>query len=188
MPPNFKIRDDQGRWLAPSQLTSKMIRVILKGQDFMLPKIIHLDDECKVTYFKKISCIQNVANKTKMLRLLHGDVFTAERLKRFNMSDSDKCRRCFAKETITHLLVDCPYSLEVYNKAGVQHIDLDRALGITLSAHELEVWSELIINIVFKMQIMPPQTLVRTTVEKFANGLAYKKKVKQHAMRMLRYV
>jgi len=60
-----------------------------------------------------------------MLRLLYGDAYTDERLKRFGMADSDRCRRCFDKETVHHLLMECPYSCEVYKILGIQHTDIN---------------------------------------------------------------
>jgi len=48
-------------------------------------------------------------------RLLHGDVYFAERLYRFGLSESDRCKRCFEKETIMHLCVDCPYTRSIFS-------------------------------------------------------------------------
>ncbi len=181
--------DKQGRWLQVTQLNSKTIREILyNSNNIAQPKITTLDENIKITYLKNIGRLRNVANKTKMLRLLHGDVYTAERRVLFNMSDSDRCRRCFEQETITHLLTDCPYTIEVFTILRIQNVDVNTALGTTLGPYMLEIWSDIIISLVFRLQIMPPDILVRATLDKYAKGLSNKPKIKQNAERMLRYL
>jgi len=187
--PNNRLMDKQGRWLQVTQLNSKTIREILyNSNNIAQPKITTLDENIKITYLKNIGRLRNVANKTKMLRLLHGDVYTAERRVLFNMSDSDRCRRCSEQETITHLLTDCPYTIEVFTILRIQNVDVNTALGTTLGPYMLEIWSDIIISLVFRLQIMPPDILVRATLDKYAKGLSNKPKIKQHAERMLRYL
>jgi hypothetical protein len=130
--------------------------------------------------------MQNVQNKTKFLRLLHGDVYTAERLKRFKMADSDICRRCFEPETLTHLLLECPYSIETYNKAGLRQVTIESVLGSGLGQNAFEIWSELLLSIVFKLHVMPPEILVQSTWRNFANGMNFKPNIQKLAERMLR--
>ena len=45
---------------------------------------------------------------------MHGDIYCGTRLLRFGMTDTDKCQRCGAPETITHLLHDCSYVKKIW--------------------------------------------------------------------------
>jgi exonuclease III len=186
VPINYGLRDKAGTWFQPKQLTSKTIREILYTHNLVEPKILVLDEGTKLTYFKKISCLQNVQNKTKMLRLLHGDVYTAERLKRFKMADSDTCRRCFEKETLKHLLLECPYSIATFRQAGLNEVSIESVLGTALGQNALEIWSEIILSVVFRLHVMPPNILVTSTLKNFANGINFKPNIKKTAERMLR--
>jgi hypothetical protein len=95
-------------------LSSKKIREALFVRDYANPKIILLENGEKSSFFSCLSKITNTKNKSRMLRLLYGDVYCAERLVRFGLSDSDRCRRCFEKETIMHLLTECSYTKRIY--------------------------------------------------------------------------
>jgi exonuclease III len=183
--PSYKLRDKNGTWLAARGLTSQKIRDILSEPNLIVtPKIMLLEEDVQLMYYSKLARLLNIANRTKILRLLQGDVYTAERMKRFNMSDTDRCRRCFAKETIIHLLTECPYTVEVLNKLNIPNTDISEIIGVSLNLHELEIRSDLVISLVFRMQTMPPDVLIQTTIDKYARGLAVKPRIKQCAERM----
>jgi hypothetical protein len=113
-------------------------------------------------------------NKCKMLRLIHGDVYCAERLFRFVMSDNDKCRRCFQTETIEHLLIECPYTCEVYSLLGITDYEINNLIGVNRNKPALEIRCDILGYLIFRQHTLPPEILVRTTLEKFANNLAIK--------------
>jgi hypothetical protein len=186
---NNKLRNKLGQWYEVEQLTSSAIRNLLfEPKTLPKPKIVELDNDVGAAYFYKLNKLTSIPNKSKMLRLLYGDVYTAERLKHFGMSETDRCRRCFEKETITHLLTDCPYSLDVYSKLGLRDLTIEGIIGTSLSQQSLEIRSEIIIGLVFRLQTMPPEVLIKSTLDKFAKGLARKHKVKQQAEVMLRFI
>jgi hypothetical protein len=128
-------------------------------------------EEVKYPYFKKLSKIVNVKNKSRMLRLLYGDVYCAERTFKFGLSEHDKCKRCFETETIIHLLRDCPYTREVYSLVGVDVLDISNILGVDLKRGELEIRADLLGSLVFGQKTLPPEVLVSITLDKFARGL-----------------
>ncbi len=184
--PVAKLRNKAGQWLTVNHLTSKVIRETLFEKLILIqPKITIMDDHTKAAYYNNLSKLINMPNKTKMLRLLQGDVYTAERLKRFGMSNSDICRRCFGKETIYHLLLECPYSIEIYNKLGLTDRSINEILGIGLNRYALEIRSEILVSLLFRLQTMPTDVLLKTTLEKFANGIANKHCITKLAKRML---
>ncbi len=66
----------------------------------------------------------------------------AQDLKSFKMSDIDKCIRCFEKETIKHLLVECPYTKEIWNLLGLNSNDTKNAIGTQLTKGALEIHAD----------------------------------------------
>ncbi len=99
------------RWLRCSAITSKQIRLLIREAELITnTKITALTPDEAASLYKNINRLSSTQNKTKMLRLIHGDVYCGVRLKKFKMTDIDTCIRCFEKETIKHLLVECPYT------------------------------------------------------------------------------
>jgi hypothetical protein len=113
--------------------SSKLLREAIFPKNISFPKIILLDNYDHRRYFANINKIVSVRNKTGLLRLLYGDVYTAERRVRFGLSESDRCRRCFDKETILHLLMDCPYSKTVLKLMKIESDNIEDILGINLN-------------------------------------------------------
>jgi len=142
-----------------------------------------LSDEEKAPYFKKLSKITNIANKSKMLRLLYGDVYCVERRYRFGLTESNLCRRCFEIESIHHLLMQYPYTCTVYSLLGINNRDINEIVGLYLSPGELEIRADILCYLLFRQHTMPPQTLVQITMEKYANGLTNRNGVTNIAAR-----
>jgi hypothetical protein len=139
------------------------------------------------TIYSKISKLRNVQNKTKLLRLLHGDVYCGARLFRFGMSDSDRCTRCISEETIAHLLYECPYTKDVWGKLGINPITASDIITTTMSRHELEIKAELINQLVFRKKILPPEVLVQVVIDSFKKGLSKSKGMQEHAESLIRH-
>ncbi len=158
--------DSQGRWVNEQMLTSKLIRNILFDRKLASPKITLIEDAAKVGYYKKLSKIINIQNKSRMLRLLYGDVYCGERLVRFGMSQNDRCRCCFQKETIYHLLAECSYTCAVYELLGINNRDINEILGVTIKTSAMELRSDILGFLVFRQTLMPPEVLVQTTLER----------------------
>jgi hypothetical protein len=183
---NIKIRDKSGAWLTATQMTSKKIREIFFLNDAIaLPKITVMSNELIIPYYYKISKLLNVPNKSKMLRLLHGDVYTADRMVRFGMAETDMCRRCFSQETIMHLLTECPYSLEVYSLLGIEDYNCNEILGAKLGRAALEIRCDIVTYLLFRLHILPTDVLVHTTLEKYSKNLTKNVKITQIAEKML---
>jgi hypothetical protein len=108
--------------------------------------------------------------------MLHGDVYCGSRLYRFGLSNTDRCIRCFDCETIRHLLLECPYTIEVWSRLGMAPNDVSDILKNSVTIGELEILAELISALVFRKQVLPPEVLIRTTIYKFRNGLSKQSK------------
>jgi hypothetical protein len=48
-------------------------------------------------------------------RLIHKDFFTYSRMKRYKMTESDRCPRCNNVETINHLLWECAHARNIWD-------------------------------------------------------------------------
>ncbi len=180
-----KIRDNFGRWAESQTLTTRNLRDILFSKDISHPKIILFSNEEHKSYFGKIKKLVSVKNKSGLLRLLYGDVYSADRLVRFGLAESDRCRRCFDKETIMHVLMDCPYTKAVLSTLRINQQEVSEILGLNLSKAEFEIRSDIINYLVFRQHIIPPEILVKTTLEKFANGLTSRGGIEKAAKRLL---
>jgi hypothetical protein len=137
------------------------------------------------TFYKNINKLRSTQNKTKMLRLIHGDVYCGTRLKKYKLSEHDTCIRCFEKETIKHLLIECPYTQEIWSTLGVDYTQTNSVIGAGMTREELEIRADLLSSIVFKKGILPPNILIELTYLKYSKGLCKNTKVKDLAIEKL---
>ncbi len=114
-----------------------------------------------------------------------GDVYCGTRLYAFGLADSDRCIRCFEAETISHLLYECPYSKEVWGRLGLLPRSTAEIVNGQLSRAEFEIRAEIISNLVFRKKVLPPEILIRSVINSFANGLSQGKGVQDHAKMLI---
>ena len=84
----------------------------------------------------KLRKLTSTRHKNVLLRAMHGDVFSNERLYRFGLRDSPACANCQEQlETVQHRLVECPKAREAWQKLE----DIKTRLGLsTLSDLTIE--------------------------------------------------
>jgi hypothetical protein len=167
------------------QLSSKNIRHILGPKNYLNnTKMLNTTVDKAISIYKKISSIRSIQSRNKVLRLVHGDVYCGARLKKFHLSDNDRCIRCFNEETTIHLLLECPYTKEVWIKLGINPTSLCDILdGADMATTEL--LSYLLSEIVFRKKILPTDILIRTMLTSFSNGLCRSSKVIDKAKAIL---
>jgi hypothetical protein len=101
---------------------------------------------------------------------------------------NDLCVRCFAPETIKHLLIECPYSAQVWHTVGVVPNGPQDILDCHLNQAEMEIRADIISALVFPKQLLQPSVLVQTILAKFSKGLGRLGTVTQLAqMKTVRY-
>ena len=104
-----------------STLTSKEIRLAQSSKtpilDFKLG--IKLTSSESVNWGTRIKKLTSTRHKNSLLRALHGEVYTGERLLRFGLRDSDRCPRCDESESLQHKLMTCAYTERIWDKANV---------------------------------------------------------------------
>jgi hypothetical protein len=160
-------------WARVELLTSKQIRETIKKEKCILTtKMMMLTAHSAASLYGKIAKLKNIQNKTKILRLLHGDVYCGSRAYRFGITESDRCIRCFEEETITHLLYECPYTSEVWGRLGVFPNRISDLLHSGVTQCELEVKAELISALVFRKKVLPPEVLISSVMSSYKNGLS----------------
>jgi hypothetical protein len=166
-------------------LTSKQIRLVTNPTRHLnRTKLLDVTEEQAVTFYHKIKLISSVQNRTKMLRLIHGDVYCGSRLKKFKLTDNDRCIRCFEEETILHLLIMCPYTKQVWNTLGKNPTCLRDILN-ELSLPELEITAELLSELVFRKKVLPPHILLKNIYKAFADGVCWRRSVTRLATNMV---
>ena len=63
-----------------------------------------------------VSKITSTRHKDTLLRLMHGELYTKERLYRFNLTDTPNCPRCGDTETLEHKFITCDYVKEIWRR------------------------------------------------------------------------
>ncbi len=135
--------------------------------------------------YKKILKINSVSLRTKILRLIHGDVYCGTRLVKFGMSEFDTCIRCFMPETIDHLLRHCPYSSEIWSKIGVSNETIPNILDISISDVEFEIRCALIEILVFRKLTTSPDRAIEIIMNRYAKGQSNKTRTVEYATRRI---
>jgi hypothetical protein len=184
MPINLHIYNSTFRkWENVATKKSSSIRRLLY-EETVLPqtKMLEFENtEVALSLFKKIKGIKSMPLKTKMLRLIHGDIYCGTRLVRFHLSEMDTCIRCFAQETREHLITQCPYTKQIWQKYGIDNPTLKNILNVNINAAEFEIRSSLLETIVFRKQHIPPEILIDITINRYASGLVKNKRITEYA-------
>ena len=77
---------------------------------------INLTTTDSLSLSAQISKITNVRHKDMLLRLMHGEPYSKEKLNRYGLVDSPNCSRCLELETLTHKSRDCSYAKAIWDK------------------------------------------------------------------------
>jgi len=160
-----------------SSLTSKAIR---QGRELSDPECVLkvgaiMTPTESMNYFKTLKSITSVKQKSLILKILHGDIYTKERQFRFKLVNDPRCDLCNETDTLEHRLTTCTaYSALVERTLGLTkslsklsgfrqtqdelvqllgtHIDIDR---VTLTLH-----AEVLSHIVYQKPRVPVDRLL----------------------------
>jgi hypothetical protein len=169
-------------WKRLSVTTSSQIRTVINPETMITTtKLLHLDaDDAKKLFFK-LHKISSMLSRCRLLRLIHGDVFCGSRTLRTGLTSTDRCIRCFDEETILHLLLRCPYSKRVWDLIGIHCERPEEIVDPDIGIAELELRADIINELVFRKRHLPPDILIETIFNKFANGLSKNKAITKYA-------
>jgi hypothetical protein len=68
--------------------------------------------------------------------------------------------------------MECPYTVNVLTMLGIHYLTPNDILGIFLNRWALEIISDILSHLISRHQVLPPEVLVRTTLQKYAKGVA----------------
>jgi len=117
-----------------AKITSKIIRDSGKASNHIIPKMLPQLDVTNLSIIgSRINRLTNTKNKGILLRVMHGDIYSGTRLKKFGMTESDTCPRCGESEDINHQIMNCPYTKIIWEIVsfitGIPHSNLSNILG-----------------------------------------------------------
>jgi len=102
------------------EITTKELQTLLK---IAMNRVEAADFQNRLGFAYQTSNIlqfRNNCSNAKLrniyFRLIHKDFFTHVRMKKFKMTDSDKCPRCGQTETTEHLLWECIHSQAIWSE------------------------------------------------------------------------
>lgn len=106
----------RGKWVDLSKLTSKEIR---QARSEELPMCVFkcgllMNPGEALSLFKALNSLTSTVHKNSILRYIHGDIYSKERLYRFGMADNPNCESCGAVEDINHKILECGYSKGIW--------------------------------------------------------------------------
>ena len=169
------------RWVQLQKLTAKELRQSLNEEN---PLLVYkcgliLDPGEGLLWLRNLNSVKSTGHKNAILRFIHGDIYSQERLFRFNMSDSPNCETCGELETINHKIVECNFAAGLWqalaNLVGltVNEIDANFAAG----AHEgcsktlMTIHGELISILIRKLRLthLTPDVYLRSIITRLIN-------------------
>jgi hypothetical protein len=183
---NHMLYDSVGyRWVNTAMLTSRQIRnICYKNELIVNTKAGQFGPAEAAALYNKVCKVSSIPLRTKILRLIHGDVFCGTRLVRSGLSDIDTCTRCFETETINHLLLQCPFTQAVWGLLGINAGSFNSILDSAITEHEFEFRCAIVDSLVFRKIQTPPNKIIENIVNSYARGLSKKKKVTDFAITM----
>ena len=102
-----------------SSLSSKLIRE-LRGEKepVCVTKIgLILAPTDAMSLYSSINKLTSTRSKDIILRFIHGELYSKERLFRYQLVDSPACPRCDQVETLAHKYLECDYVKEIWRRA-----------------------------------------------------------------------
>lgn len=111
------IPGENGKYYSNSKITSKWIRNQLKSQTLIVKtKLIEGSEEDMKYLYNNLIKLTSIKHKEILLRFLHGDIFSRDRLMKFGLIDNFECERCHERETIRHMFFECKLVRKIWKK------------------------------------------------------------------------
>ena len=180
------------KWVDLSKLSSKDLRQTRADE---LPICIYKcglilnPAECS-SWLRNLNSLKSIAHKNAILRFVHGDIYSNERLHRFGMRDNPNCESCGEVETIEHKIYKCrhveglwqsvatltgdtanltepDYIVGAYNSCTVATLTIHAELVAKLirKARNLNTRPELQVNVMIKYLAKKEKGSIKTDLE-----------------------
>jgi hypothetical protein len=172
------------KFLDASKLSSKELRMYRTIDRPITTYKIGLDlnqRDCH-SWLYNLNKLTSVRHKNTILKIVHGDVYTRDKLYRYGMIDNPTCSKCGGIETLIHKILECSYAMKVakeliritnplrVNGIDYTRITLEDLIGvteanyITLTLHA-EVISRLLAIRDDATYLIRPSILVKQSIE-----------------------
>ena len=165
-----------------SGLTSKALRInqhVKEDQMICVYKIgLILTPGELISWTYRASKLTSTRHKNIILRVAHGDIFSNDRLFRFNLIDSPACRNCNElNESIQHRILECQLAANAWTKLNesksrlglspLTDLTLENILGAkdNLNKIEFALNAELIHKLTSRSEHPCPDRLVRSVIK-----------------------
>jgi hypothetical protein len=174
------------KWCNLLTLSSKQIREVIS---LPLPICIFkvgviLSPAETLNYFTKLNKITCTSHKSLMLKVLHGDIYTNDKLCRYGLRQDPICNDCTEIDTLEHRLLNCRHTAELINltieatkklsrldSTSVDYSSIDpiqQVLGIHQYANEslITIHAELLKVIMYrKAPLLNPQNIIQNILK-----------------------
>ena len=142
-----------------SSLTSKGIREEVRSSQALELKMAANYNRIEVRHWASLTRkLKSTRHKNILLRIVHGDIFSNERLARFGLIEESACNNCEDQiETITHKFLTCTKAREIRQLINRimpgtwadDLVDIGKVVGLggDLSRLELSIVSEILTRI-----------------------------------------
>ena len=165
-------------WVKLQKLSAKQLRQSL---NVIIPICIYkcgviLNPGEALAWLKSLNSLRSTGHKNAILRYLHGDIYSQERLVRFGMSDNPNCETCGELEMIQHKIVDCNYAKGLWtalaDMAGITVNEIDA--NFVAGAHEgcsnslMSIHCEIISILIRKLRLphLTAENYLRTIISR----------------------
>ena len=163
------IKDKILRW---PKISSRTLRESCVNSAVIKPKMLNVTEQkCLSTLGISLAKLTNSKLKSILLRCLHGDVYSRDRMFRFGMVEDDLCPRCNLKETVSHMLFECNYSKRIWAETskltGIKYRTINEILGIDLKHDKvtLTIHAELLRRLMsIERPQMEPKSVLKMVV------------------------
>lgn len=199
--PNLKVLYLNGKYKPFQICSSRTIRQYAYPRQEMHPLKLELEDP--MGFIKRLSKVKCTRLKNLGLRLIHGDIFTKEKLHQKGIIDDPTCDKCNQTETTKHLLHQCWYSGRIWsrikklyentdNRPTIYNIDTDFALANCQGTNKPKLLLHLEILRLLTQKNRPtalPRTIIKTAIdyllvcERQANTKRYLRKLSDNLER-----
>ena len=169
------IRD---KYKMATKTSSKSLRLELTENNGIENFKITVPRQTVIDMLPKIKKLRCVRAKNLALRILHGDIFTGEKMFKLGMTDTDQCQRCDRRESLEHMLKDCWYPTRIWSyvykiyretdqRRQIYNINsLEFPIAAKVSAPKLKLHLEIIRRLTNKVRpSILPRALIRQSLD-----------------------
>ena len=103
-----RLRNTSAQEIRASRTDSSPIRMFKIGLDLSVRE--------SLSWLFQLNKLSSTLHKNNLVRTVHGEIYTKEKLFRFGMVDSPKCPRCDLVETLQHKIYECTYVSRIWNR------------------------------------------------------------------------